>query len=91
MSFDKAHCRWKVLGDAAEVKLTENKKAILLAMSPSEDMTPKEISEASEPHISENIVRGYLRRMLKEGDVVSSSRGKYRRNVQMGGKQDGYQ
>lgn len=91
VSFDKAHCRWKVLGDAAEVKLSENKKTILLAMSPSEEMSPKEISEATEPHISENTVRTYLRRMLKDGDAVSTSRGKYRRNTQLGGRQDGYQ
>jgi AAA domain len=91
ITFDKAHCRWKVLGNAADVKRTENTKAILAAMSDDEERTPKHIAEMTDPRVPENMVRTYLRRMAKGGDVVSTTRGHYRRNVGLGGRQDGYQ
>ena len=50
VSFDKAHCRWKVLGEASEVKRTETQRAILQAMSASEEMTPKDIAEQRTTH-----------------------------------------
>jgi RecA-family ATPase len=44
VTFDRAHCRWKVLGNAAEIKRGEHIKTILAVMSSTENMTAKEIS-----------------------------------------------
>jgi hypothetical protein len=81
VTFSPAECRWKVIGDAAEVKRTENTKAILLAMSDTEARTPKDISEDTDPHISQQSVSMYLRRLASKGDVVQEGRGKFRRNT----------
>jgi AAA domain/Penicillinase repressor len=86
--FDKAHCRWKVLGDAAEVKRTEATKAILAAMSDTEARTPKEIAEELDPPMSQQTVSTYLRRLAKKGDVAQEGRGKFRRNTMRGATRD---
>jgi RecA-family ATPase len=84
VEFQKAHCRWKVLGDAAEVKRTENTKAILAAMSDTEARTPKEIADDLDPPMSQQSVATYLRRLAKKGDVTLEGKGKYRRNLMKG-------
>jgi hypothetical protein len=86
--FQKAECRWKVLGDAAEVKRTETTKAILAAMSDSEARSPKEIAEDTDPPMSQKIVGTYLSRLVKNGDVVKEGRGKFRRNTMKGAFRD---
>jgi RecA-family ATPase len=85
--FQKDQCRWKILGDAAEVKRTEHNRAILIVMPSDEEMTAKEIADKTDPHISTEMVRTYLWRLAKAGDVVSETRGRFRRNTEFRGKQ----
>jgi AAA domain len=87
ISFDRAHCRWKVLGNAAEVKRTANQ--ILEAMSLSEARSVKDISEDTDPKLSSSAVGTYLRRMLKTGEVTQEKRGFFRRNTERRGWQEG--
>src|SRR5262249_37972032 len=88
VTFQKAECRWKVLGDAAEVKRTESTKAILAAMSDTEARTPTEIAEDIDPPMSRQHAGVYLNRLCKSGDAVKEGRGKFRRNTLKGGYQD---
>jgi hypothetical protein len=88
VEFQKAHCRWRVLGDAAEVKRTANTKTILEAMSFSEARTPTEIAEDTDPKMSRESVGTYLRRMAKKGDVTQVGRGKFRLNTVKGACRD---
>jgi RecA-family ATPase len=80
VTFDRANCRWKILGNAAEVKRSEHNKAILAVMSSDEDMTAKEVADETDPRLSIEVVRVYLQRLTKAGDVVQTSRGKFRLN-----------
>jgi RecA-family ATPase len=88
VAFQKAECRWKVLGNAAEVKRSEHNKAILAVMSCDEEMTAKEIAERLDPPLSVEKTRTYLWRLTKSGETISSSRGKFRRNAEWTGCQD---
>ena len=81
VEFQKAHCRWRVLGDATEVRRTEITKAILAAMSDTEARTPKEIAEDLDPPISRQQVAVYLNRLCKTGEATKEARGKFRRNT----------
>jgi RecA-family ATPase len=82
VTFDRAHCRWKVLGNAADVKRGEHNKAILAVMSADQNMTAKEVSDETDPRIPVDTVRTILHRLSKAGDVVQPSRGKFRLNTE---------
>ena len=75
VTFQKNECRWKVLGDAAEVKRSEATKAILSAMSDTEARTATEIAEDIDPPMSRQHVGVYLNRLCKSGDAVKEGRG----------------
>jgi hypothetical protein len=79
VEFQKAECRWKVLGEAYEVKQTKNEKTILEAMSFSEARSVKDISEDTDPKLPSSNVGTYLKRMVKKGLVSQEKRGFYRR------------
>jgi RecA-family ATPase len=85
--FDKANCRWKVVGNAEEVRRTTNQKAILEACSFSEAKSIKEIHEDADVVLSASNVGNYLGRMAKTGEVIQEKRGSFRRNGK-GGWQD---
>ena len=88
IQFDRAHCRWKVMGNAEEVRKTTNQKTILDAMSFSEARSIKDISEDTDPKLSSSSVGTYLRRMAKGNEVIQEKRGFFRRNTGKGGYQD---
>jgi hypothetical protein len=75
LKFDKATCRWTMLGDGKELRMQKTRRQIFEAIKESpEPMTPKQIAEATdlkEPH-----VRVTLRRMDEDGQVKGNY-GKY--------------
>ncbi len=69
LSFDAATCSWTLLGDAAEYRTSEERKAIIDLLRDAPDpMSPKAIAEAlgKKP----NNTRYLLHRMVKAGEVV---------------------
>jgi RecA-family ATPase len=77
ISFDKATCRWSILGDAAEVQRSDGRKAILAALASEDDMTPQEIAAAT--GFTSNTTKSLLHRMVKDAEVTKVGRGRYRK------------
>jgi hypothetical protein len=76
ISFDRATCRWSILGDAAEVRRSDGRRAILAALSAAADtMSPQEIAAAT--GLTQNAVSMLLHRMSKDGEITKKGRGRY--------------
>jgi hypothetical protein len=77
MEFMPGTCRWKILGDAAEVHRSNNKKAIIgVLMTATELMTPAQISaDTTIPRATVDVLLG---RMVSEAEVIRVVHGKYR-------------
>ncbi len=74
--FDKTSCRWSLLGDASEVRMSDERRAILGALrGEDEPLSPLEIA-ALTGQPSGNI-RRLLLSMAKDGEVTKIKRGKY--------------
>jgi len=74
--FDKARCRWSILGDAAEVQRSDSRKRIFEVLQrATEPMCPKDVAEAAEMRVG--AVKKQLLRMAKAGEVTKTSRGRY--------------
>ena len=76
LEFDRDTCRWRVLGDAAEVRRSDERTAILDALrDATEPLSPREIADVSaQPYGN---VRFLLHKMAKDGQVAKEGRGKY--------------
>ncbi|MFO0372710.1 MAG: hypothetical protein ACK5Z7_09550 [Brevundimonas sp.] len=76
MEFDRDTCRWSVLGDAKEVRVSDERKAILEALAgETEPVGPNVIADVS--GLASANVRFLLGRMGKAGQVQKVGRGKY--------------
>lgn len=76
IQFNKETCRWTILGDAAEIHRSETRQKILGALlDAKESMTPPEIASVAD--IIRNNVDQRLGGMVKDGEVIKISRGKY--------------
>jgi len=76
MEFDKDTCRWRVLGDAKEVRVSDERKAILEALEgETTPMGPAAIASLSGMGVSN--VSFLLNRMGKAGEVQKVGYGKY--------------
>lgn len=77
ITFNKDTCRWAILGEAAEVRKSDTRKAIIdvLAGSSERYMGPTEIAQAT--GIKVNAVYQRLPAMLRDGDVVQVAKGRY--------------
>ncbi len=76
VEFDKMSCRWKVLGDALEMKLGETRRAILAVLKASgSPLGPQKIAEVG--RLSSGNVRVTIREMVKAGQLVKTARGQY--------------
>lgn len=76
MEFDRDTCRWSVLGDAKEVRVSHERKAILAALAgETEPVGPNVIADVS--GLASANVRFLLGRMGKAGQVQKVGRGKY--------------
>ncbi|MCJ2043067.1 AAA family ATPase [Methylobacterium sp. J-078] len=76
VTFDKASCRWSILGEAAEVRRTDERSLILNALKEAaEPMSSGEIADATRmPNAN---VRQLLVSMMRSGEVAKASRGRY--------------
>lgn len=76
VQFDKTFCRWSMLGDAREVRLSAERRAIIDALrAASEPMSPSALADVTD-NPSGNI-RRLLFSMAVDGEVVKAGRGKY--------------
>lgn len=68
--------RWRVLGDAVEVRRSQERSVILAVLADAADpMGPKDIADAlGKP---ENNIRQLLYKMLNDGEVKKTTRGRY--------------
>ena len=77
VQFDRDNCRWRVLGDAVEVRRSDERKLILDALATTtEPMTSRELSDVTDQ--PDGNVRRMLAKMAKAGEVEKAARGKYR-------------
>lgn len=77
VQFDKLTCRWRALGNASEVRRTDERAVILSLLADNRDdnpdgMKPAEIADAL--GLSRNNVKQLLFKMAKAGEVVKSSK-----------------
>lgn len=78
ITFDKAMCRWRILGPAVEVRRTDERTEILdLLKAADEPMSPADIADAL--GLARNTVKVRLFRMATADEIVKSRlRGRYR-------------
>lgn len=76
VQFDRQSCRWSMLGEASEVRLSSERRAIIDALrAEAEPMSPNVIANVTgSPSGS---VRRLLHSMARDGEVVRLQRGKY--------------
>jgi hypothetical protein len=76
ISFDKGTCRWANEGDAATVRISEERRLILDALRDAgAPLGPTELTNVTEhPY---GAVRKLLFLMIRSGEIVKSGRGKY--------------
>lgn len=78
VEFNKATCKWTILGDAAEVFRSETRGKILAALGDSDaPLAPKTVTELT--GLSPDNVKQTLRRMAQNGEIVRHDGGKYAR------------
>jgi hypothetical protein len=77
LQFDRTTCRWGVLGEAAEVRRTSERNAILCALEHSEGpLSPSDIAESA--GMARNNVKQLLFKMVRAGQVLKAEgRGRY--------------
>lgn len=76
VEFDKSACRWSVLGEAADVRRSAERQAILDAFrDEGQPMTPLEVSSVTGR--ARGPVRRLLTKMARDGELKSLGKGKY--------------
>ncbi len=76
VEFEKDTCRWRVLGQASEVRRTDERSAILSVLEDADEaMGPGEIAKAT--GVACNNINQLLYKMAKAGEVRKSKRGRY--------------
>ncbi len=76
VAFNSETCRWIVQGDAADVRRTDERGAILAVLEEAtEPMSPKEIQIAT--GMNKNNCDQLLFKMAKAGEVTKAKRGRY--------------
>jgi hypothetical protein len=76
VEFDKSTCRWRILGQAVDVRRTDERSKILsVLIEADEPLTPADIAVGS--GMSRNNVDQLLFKMAKAGEVLKAGRGRY--------------
>lgn len=76
LEFDKDTCRWRVLGAAAEVRRSDERRAILDALRDADEpMTSRDLADVTDQ--TDGNVRRLLAKMAKAGEVTKAKRGLY--------------
>jgi AAA domain len=69
---------WTIEGDAEQVHLSKERADILLVLNRAgQPMTPKEVTEALDPHAKYNNVKYLMWTMLGDGQLLKNERGAY--------------
>lgn len=76
VKFDRETCRWSFLGEASEVRRSDERSTILAALTGQDAMSPKDIADEIGQTVT--AVRMTLSRMARSGEVEKVGRGKYR-------------
>lgn len=77
MRFDQDTGRWAILGDAAEVHKSQERKIILDHLLAAKNLlSAQDIANALDKHV--NTVSKMLSRLLQSGDICKERRGRYR-------------
>ena len=75
VQFDKDTCRWRVLGEAADVRRSDARNAILGTLRTDGEMTPLQIADVTgKPRAA---IRVLLGKMARDGEVKRLGKGKY--------------
>jgi hypothetical protein len=78
VQFNKATCRWTILGTAAEVQRSAERGRVLAALQDAGGpMTPTEIQAAADLR-SRNATDVLLSKMVKAGEIIRVGKGQYR-------------
>jgi hypothetical protein len=76
VQFDRSTCRWSLLGDAHEVRLSDERRKILDALrAATEPMGPRELADVT--GMPSGNIRRLLISMIADGEVEKLARGKY--------------
>lgn len=76
VQFDKLTCKWRALGDAADVRRTDERAAILTVLTDAiEPMSLRDI--AIEARMNRNNVDRLLGKMAEAGEILKAKRGLY--------------
>jgi hypothetical protein len=76
VEFNKGDCRWFVMGQASEVRRTDERSSILAVLREADEpMGPREISIAT--GADRNNIDQLLYKMTKSGEVLKAKRGRY--------------
>jgi hypothetical protein len=79
LQFDKVTCRWSILGEAMEVRRSDQRSRVLEIFERSkEPISPADLADEV-PGLSRNNARQLLRRMADAGEIVKKSYGRYTR------------
>jgi hypothetical protein len=77
LQFNKATCRWSVLGEAADVRRSDQRTRVLGIFERSTDpISPADLA-AEIPGLSKDNARQLLRRMTEAGEIEKKSYGAY--------------
>jgi hypothetical protein len=77
LQFDKATCRWTIIGEASEIRRSSERNGVLEALQEAgaEGMSPADLS--NELGISPANARQLLHRMAKDGEIQKGKYGRY--------------
>jgi hypothetical protein len=76
IQFDKRKCRWMVLGEAEEVRRSDERKGILDALKGAKGpLTPRDVADLTGG--SHDAVRQLLLKMVANGEIARAGRGRY--------------
>lgn len=76
VEFDRQTCRWSMLGDAREVRISDERRKIIDALrAEAEPMSPTQLADVTD--MIGNNVRRLLFSMARDGEIKKAGRGKY--------------
>jgi hypothetical protein len=80
IQFDKSACRWRILGNASEVHVSEQRGKIIVALK--EAAAPMSVGELVEATgMKRNALEVLLGRMVRDGTIIRVAKGKYARDL----------
>ena len=77
LQFDKATCRWTILGEASEVRRSDERGRVLTALEDAGEPLPIPEIISLAHLVNRNAADALLFRMFKDGDIERIKRGRY--------------